>query len=148
MLYPTLRHTAELSLIYAVPILSQAHEKSRLSGLQRTLQRIAAKELGKLPHLTDEDCKSIIKHITEWGNQTGWLNNKKAIGTLLSFIAELIEKSQFKYNPKILETVNELISHLESGNDFRIQSCWAGSLAAERWEAMFNDAIKEIDHGI
>ena len=139
MLSTTQRKMAELTLIYAVPIISDAHEKSRLAGLQRKLQKFSASELRDIRRtMTDSDTDSLIKHITEWGNQTGWLNNKKAIGTLLSFIAELIEKSQFEYNPKIMKTVNELISHLENGKEFKIQSCWAGSLAAERWEGMFN----------
>jgi len=137
MISPTLRHTSELALIYAVPILSQAHEKSRLSGLQRTLQRIAGKELCKLPHLTDDDCKAIIEHITEWGKLTGWLDSAKHTGTLLSFIAGIIESSKFKYSPRLLETINELIAHLEAGKDFKITSCWSGNLAAERWEQMF-----------
>jgi len=137
MISPTLRHKAELSLIYAVPILSQAHEKSRLSGLQRTLQRIAWKELSKPPELTDDERDAIIEHITEWGKTTGWLDNKKHIGTMLSFIAGIIEGSQFKYSPRLLETINELIAHLEAGKDFKITSCWSGSLAADRWAEMF-----------
>jgi len=142
MISPTLRHTAELSLIYAVPILSQAHEKSRLSGLQRTLQRIAWKELSKPPELTDDERDAIIEHITEWGKTTGWLDNKKHIGTMLSFIAGMIENSKFKYNPRILETVNELIAHLEAGNNFRITSCWSGKLASEKWERMFDEGAQ------
>jgi hypothetical protein len=138
MLSTTQRKMAELTLIFAVPIISDAHEKSRLAGLQRKLQDLSAKELGKLHQMTHTERLDIIEHIEDWGNQTGWLNNKKSIGTLLSFIAELIEKSQFEYNPKILQTVNELIAHLENGKEFKIQSCWAGSLAAERWEGMFN----------
>ena len=137
MISNTLRHTAELALIYAVPMLSNANEKSRLSGLQRTLQRIAWKELSKPPELTDDERDAIVEHITEWGKMTGWLDNKKHIGTMLSFIAGIIEGSQFKYNPRLLETINELIAHLEAGKDFKITSCWSGSLAADRWAEMF-----------
>ena len=142
MISPTLRHKAELSLIYAVPMLSNANEKSRLSGLQRTLQRIAAKELGKLPHITDYERDQMIKHITEWGKLTGWLDSAKHTGTLLSFIAGIIEGSQFKYNPRLLETINELIAHLEAGKDFKITSCWSGNLALERWERMFDEGAQ------
>jgi hypothetical protein len=129
---------AELTLIYAVPIISDAHEKSRLAGLQRELQKLAGDCLGNISGMTHFERLVISDHIAEWGKITGWLNNKKTIGTLLSFVAELIEKSQFKYNPKIMKTVNELISHLEAGKEFKITSCWAGSLAAEKWEGMFN----------
>ena len=137
MLSPTQRKMAELTLIYAVPIISDAHEKSRLAGLQRELQKLADDALGNISGMTHTERLIIADHIAEWGNQTGWLNNKKTIGTLLSFVAEMIEKSQFKYDQKIMKTVNKLISHLENGNEFKVQSCWAGSLAAERWEGLF-----------
>ena len=138
MISDTLRHTAELALIYAVPILSNAHEKSRLANLQRTLQKIAAEELGsKIREITTGEMEQITDHITEWGKITGWLDSKKHTGTLLSFIAGMIESSKFKYNPMIMETINALIAHLEAGNNFKIQSCWAGWLAAEKWEGMF-----------
>ena len=137
MISPELRKTAELSLIFAVPVLSDAHDKSRLAGLQRTLQKLAGKELGNIRRISDEECEAIIKHITEWGKITGWLNNKKHTGTLLSFIAGMIENSKFQYNPRILDTINAIISHLEAGGNFKIQSCWSGSLAADKWEFLF-----------
>ncbi len=140
MISDTLRHTAELALIHAVPMLSDAHDKSRLSGLQRTLQRLAAKELGKLRYITDTEMEKIIAHITEWGKATGWLDSKKHTGTLLSFIAGMIESSKFTYNPRIMETINDLIAHLEAGNNFKIQSCWSGSIAAEKWNGLFKEA--------
>jgi hypothetical protein len=46
--------------------------------------------------------------------------------------------SEFQFNPAIRETINEIIEHLEAGRDFPFQSCWAGSLAAERWESLFD----------
>lgn len=140
MISDTLRHTAELALIHAVPMLSDAHEKSRLSGLQNTLQRLAAKELGKIRYITDQEMEKIIAHVTEWGKQTGWLNTQKHVGTLFSFCLEIIEKSNFKFNPKIIVIINEIIKHLENGKDFPFQSCWAGSIAAAKWEGLFKEA--------
>lgn len=135
---PSTRHTAELALIYSVPTITNAAEKSRLCNLLKRLQKYAQKDLNKKPFLTNMELSKIIEKIQSWGNETGWLNDKKHVGTLLSFCADMIENSKFKFHPRILETINDIIAHLEAGGDFKYQSCWAGSLAAERWEKMFD----------
>jgi len=38
--------------------------------------------------------------------------------------------------------VNYRINHFENGNDLKVQSCWAGSLAAGKWEDLFNESTK------
>lgn len=45
------RKLAELSLIYGVPIVTQARENSRLAGLQRKLQKLIMPDLMTLPNM-------------------------------------------------------------------------------------------------
>ena len=49
------RKLAELSLIYGVPIVTQARENSRLAGLQRKLQKLIMPDLMTLPNMGTEE---------------------------------------------------------------------------------------------
>ncbi|GAG02716.1 unnamed protein product, partial [marine sediment metagenome] len=86
---------------------------------------------------TDEDLADIIDAITQWGEETGWLNDIKHSATLLSFCADMIESSPFQFSPKILQIVNDLIDHLEKGGELKALSCYGGSVAADKWRQLF-----------
>lgn len=138
---PSTRHTAELALIYSIPYLSGNMKPCRTKGLFDALQKWAAHDLGNIPKLTNPELDRILARILTWGKETGWLNNKKHNATTLSFCADIIEKSEFDFHPRIIETINDLIAHFENGNDLKIQNCWTGSLAAEKWEKLFKEEI-------
>ncbi len=133
-----LRHITELALIRAIPDLTIGKLKpSRNKSLFLQLQKSVDKDLRKFPRQSKPGLDRIWNTVQEFGRQTGWLNETRHIGTLFSFCLEIIEKSNFKFNPKISEIINKIIEHLEAGNDFKYQSCWAGSLAYEKWEGLF-----------
>jgi len=132
-----LRHTAELTLIYAVPLVTGASENSRLSGLQRKLQKIVVDSLAKLPTLEREDELKVIDFMEAWGKDTGWLNSQKHLGTLVSFCVAMMEQSEFTYNPKIYTTLTEIIDHLIKGKQFYPLSINAGEIAALKWLKLF-----------
>ena len=138
---PTTRKTAELTLIRATYNFSGPIKPSRKKGLFEKLQKFVDKDLEKLTRIPDAEVRKAEAAIREFGNQTGWLDNPKHVGTLLSFCACIIEESEFVFNPKILETINEIITHFEDRGDLKTQSCWAGSLAAEKWENLFKDEV-------
>ena len=133
-----LRHITELALIRAIHDLTIGDLKpSRKKSLFIKLQKEVDKDLAKLPKPSEDDIDKIWETVEVFGKKTGWLNQARHIGTLFSFCLEMIENSTFRFNPKISETINEIIEHLENGNDFKYQSCWAGSVAAKKWDDMF-----------
>ena len=139
-----LRHLSELALIRAIPDLTIGTLKpSRKKALFLQLQKAVDKDLRKFPPQSEANLDKVWRIVQEFGKQTGWLNQTRHIGTLFSFCLEIIEKSNFKFNPTISEIINKIISHLETGKDFKYSSCWAGSLAYEKWEGLF----KEETHG-
>ena len=131
------RHTAELALIYSIPEICAP--TGRLKSLLQSAQKIAARELGNLPRLTDEDLHAILDRIYAWGKQTGWLGNDKHVSTLISFVLSMIDQSPYTYPARLIDKLNEISAYLEKGGNYKYPSCWAGSLAAERWENVFND---------
>ncbi len=137
------KHLAELALIRAIPDLTIGELKpSRIKGLFLRLQKYVDKDLQRLPCPSQKDLDGIWDIVETFGHQTGWLQQKKHTGTLISFCLGIVETSGFDFNAGIVKTLNDLINHFENGNDLKVQSCWAGSLAAEKWEDLFNESAK------
>ncbi|NCC53852.1 MAG: hypothetical protein EOM20_21970 [Spartobacteria bacterium] len=127
----------ELALVRAIPDLTIGELKpSRLKGLYERLQREVDQDLARLPRPSQSEIYRIADRVNEFGRATGWLGQQRHVSTLLSFCAEMIENSRFNHNPKILETINDIIAHLESGKDLPAATFWAGSLAAEKWREL------------
>ena len=133
-----LRFITELALIRAIPDLTIGTLKpSKTLGLFKRLQKNVDKDLRLLPVPTESDKDRIWERVQEFGQVTGWLGQKKHTGTLVSFCIEIIETSALRFNPGILKTLNEIIEHFERGKDLKVQSCWAGAMAAEKWKGLF-----------
>jgi hypothetical protein len=127
----------ELALIRAIPGMIKGNLKpSRTKNLYERLIKEVDKDLASLPRPTDSEIFEIGKRIEKFGQITGWLNNEKHIGTLLSFCADMLERSNYKHNPKILNILNELIEHLENAGDLKTVCCWAGGIAADKWKRL------------
>ena len=127
-----LRKTVELTLIYSVPELTEAKSNSRLAGLERKLQKEAGKHLAKMPKPDEIESQKMLDLLVTWGEVTGW-KDKKHIGSLVSFCAEMMEKSVCNYSSKLYEIITDIVDHLNNRNDFYIASIPAGALAAKRW---------------
>jgi len=134
------RKLSELALIRSIPDMTIGTLKpSRKKGLFLRMQKAVDKDIRDLPKPSDDDLSKIWETIEEFGRQTGWLNQTRHIGTLFSFCLEIIERSEFEFNPDIVSIINDIINHLEDGKDFLYQSCWAGGLAAKKWEGLFDE---------
>ena len=135
-----MRETAELTLVYAVPVVTNASDKSRLCGLQRKLQKHAKESLDVLPLLNSVDKLQTISCMDEWGVVAGWSNNAVHVGILVSFCAEMLERSkQFNYDPNIYETIVDIVDHLIKGDDFKDEYITEGARTAELWLALRGD---------
>jgi len=128
---------AELALIYAIPILSDAEDNSRLANLQRKLQKAVIPCMEKITGFSDSELERMLAKIISWGEETGWLNNAKHTGTLVSFCVEMIETSPFTYPDKITNILEDIIFHMENGNELKSEYCQEGSLAADKWKVLF-----------
>lgn len=65
-------------------------------------------------------------------------NRMVKIGSILGLKAkEYAQGGDRLHNFKIAAAINDLIEHFENGKYLKQQSCWAGSIAADKWEALF-----------
>lgn len=136
-----LQKKAELTLIYSVPILSDAEENSRLAGLQRKLQKAVIPYMRNIVGFTDYDLEPMVNNILRWGRDTGWLNDKRHTSALISFCMDMIERSPFDYPEKIINILSDIADHLEQNNELDVADCMDGGTAAEKWEQLY---IKEM----
>ncbi|MCP4127741.1 MAG: hypothetical protein GY753_11840 [Gammaproteobacteria bacterium] len=136
-----LKEFAELALMFSIPNMTKKFpEKTRLGGLFTQLQKVTGKVIAASTFKLQEDERVWIeKQLWQFGEQTGWESTPKHIGTVLSFSIALAERNT-QLSPRVLEKLNLIVDHLEAGGDLRVQSCWAGSLAMEKWDAIFADA--------
>ena len=124
----------ELALVRAIPDLTIGKPKpSRMKGLYARLQKEVDRDLSRLFPPTRAHILEAAFRINAFALATGWLNQQRHVGTLLSFCADLLEKSESDHNPKILETIALIVDHLEAGGDLPGACCWAGSVAMEKW---------------
>ena len=131
------RKLAELSLVYGVPIVTQAKENSRLAGLQRKLQKLVMPDLMALPHFEDKEVAYVDEQVESWLKEVGWWNTPKHVGSLISFCLDMIENSPFKYNPRIEETLQKIAEHLENGQELDDQTIQAGAEIADKWQKIY-----------
>ena len=130
----------ELALVRAVPDQHvNGMKPCRLRGLYQRLVKEVDKDLVKQPRPSDSDIRQIAKKIERFGEETGWLNENRHVGTIFSFCADMLERSVFPHNPRILETVNLIVEHLENGGDLKTACCWAGTIAAEKWSILTHE---------
>ncbi len=135
-----LKFVAEMALMYSIPdMTAERPTKSRLGGLYTQLQKVTGREIGKFAPITEEENDWLRSQLEAFGLSTGWESTPKHISTVLSFSVALAERRE-DLSPRVLEKLNLLIDHLESGGDLRVANCWAGSLAMEKWDAIFGDA--------
>ena len=133
----TLRLLAELTLIEAIPGFTGEIAPQKTKGLLSDLIKYADRDARGLPQLSDTDAHKTIEIVRQFGENSGWLDQKKDMATMLSFAAAMIENSPNDFNPKIIKTISELILHFEDGKKLSQACLWGGELAAERWEKLF-----------
>ena len=133
-----LKKLAELALIRAIPDLTIGKLKpSRTKGLFTKLQKYVDKDLIKI-NVTQDTINKLEVIINKFGDSTGWFKQTKHTGTLVSFCLGILERTSFDFHPGILRTLVEIIDHFENGNDFPDAASWAGDIAVEKWECLFD----------
>lgn len=108
-------------------------EKGRLKNLLWKLAEVTDAEIARMPKMTKKDKAQISESLARFGTASRWELKPKALSTHLSFFADNLENAQYRYNPRILVIINQIIEHMEQADRVHVASCWAGGLAGERW---------------
>ena len=132
------KHYAELTLLWGTPLFIKGTVKpGRLQNLFKTLQKETEQDLHRMIGTTNKDWMETANKLEAFMHSTGWYNKSKHIMTFLSFLLAMIENSESKFNPKITETLNKIVSYFEAGGEARVQCFWAGDIAAQKFNELF-----------
>ena len=53
------------------------------------------------------------------------------------FCLDMLEKSPFTYNPRIMETLLQIAEHLETGKELSYENIQAGTVIADSWQKIY-----------
>jgi hypothetical protein len=142
------RKFAELTLLFGVPLITEATQNSRLGGLQRRLQKVVTPDLKLIKNMTETDIRAIDTLIVTWLKDIKWWANPTHLGALISFCLDMVEGSPIVYNPKITETLNLIAEHLENGQNLLYPSLEEATAIAKYWQAIYTQESyeKETPH--
>lgn len=133
-----LKHLSEIALIRAIPELTINEVKpSRTKSLFIKLQKACDYDLRKMKNPSKKDINNVRIIMEKFKKLSGWGKNQRHTATLISFCLGIIEKSEWRFNKRIIESLTDLILHFENGNDLPYQSAWAGDLASDKWLSLF-----------
>lgn len=126
---------AELALIRSLPnfIIDQKIKPGRLKNICLSLAEITDIAIKNLPILSIQEMLQALELLLTWGKKTGWLDNKKHTVSLCSFLLAMVEESQFKYDQKIIDHLNELFEYFERIGDAKQICLYAGNVANNKW---------------
>lgn len=129
----SLKKTTEIALIYAMTNFTETPLKGRLEGMANRLRELTYKEIEKLPHFDDDELAQAEKVLKQFEIESGWKGKGRHLMTLASFALELLEHSEFTFDPKIQETLINIVDHFDRAGNVPGPSFWSGGLAAEKW---------------
>jgi hypothetical protein len=133
-----LKHMAELALIRAIPdLIVGGLGRGRLKSLMSRLQKAVDLDLEKMRRPKKRDLDNIWEIVETFRKQSGWDKKGHHPGTLVCFCLALIDRSDRKFNPRILTLLNDISDYYDRAGDLHRPSLWAADLACKRWLALF-----------
>ena len=129
----SLKKTTEIALIYAITDFTGTPLEGRLKGMAKRLRKLTYKELEKLPHFNDIELAEAEKLLKQFEVVSGWKGKGRHIATLASFGLEILERSEFSFNPRIREALIDIVDHFDRAGKVPGPSFWSGAVAAEKW---------------
>lgn len=130
---------AELALIKALPeMMLPAYQACAIAGKLESINKKIDKHLDRLPVVTDQDKIKIRERLIEFEKQTGWTRgNGKAPATLILFAMALLDDAEYQVPDGVLETLTNIILHMEDHPDKTKRpapACyWAADQAVAKW---------------
>lgn len=129
-----LEHAAELAFIRSIyDILSTDLKPGRLQGRFVTLQKEVDQQLSLL-FVNDEELEVLKDVLDNFAELTGWADKSRSVGTILSFVMQMIEDSDNEFPPKILTILNEIVDYFERVRPFSALCYTAGTIASNKWQ--------------
>lgn len=133
------KYVTELGLIRSIPdLITDELKPGRLKNLMYKLQAAVDLDLGKIANALTRSEWDRIESILNEFKMVARFGKQKHVGTIVSFCLSIIEKSNHKFNDKIIETLNHICDYYERVGDLHVASMWSGDLACEKWESLFN----------
>ena len=129
----SLKKTTEIALIYAMTNFTETPLKGRLEGMANRLRELTYKEIEKLPHFDNDELAQAEKVLKQFEVESGWKGKGRHIATLASFGLDIIEHSEFTFDPKIQETLINIVDHFDRAGNVPSPCFWSGAVAAEKW---------------
>lgn len=131
---PSNKKMMELCTVISIPQFTNGKvSNGRLKGLYNKLEKVITKELEILPKMSTLNRIRVDALLEEFFKATGWQGKPRHIATLASFCLEMLENSEFKYNPKIDDILNDIVDYFDRKKKVSGLSFVAGRIAAEKW---------------
>jgi hypothetical protein len=142
-----IKHLAELALIRAIPdLVVGGLKKGRLKSLMTRLQKAVDLDLAKLRQPTQQDLDLIWEVVDTFRRESGWGKKHHHPATIACFCLAIIDRSDRRFNTRIIAMLNEISEYYDRVGDLRRPSLWAADLACRKWLALFG--IHERDDGV
>lgn len=131
----------ELATVISIPKFTTGDvPNGRLKGLYGKLEKVISNELERLPKMSTLNRIRVDALLEEFFKATGWQGREKHISTLASFCLEMLERSEFEYNPKITEVLVDIIDYFDRAGKAPAATFWAGGVAARKWAEIMEAA--------
>lgn len=131
---PSNKKMMELCTVISIPQFTKCKvSNGRLKGLYDKLENVITKELEALPKMTTLNRIRVDALLEEFFKSTGWQGKPRHIATLASFCLEMLENSEFKYNQRITDVLNDIVDYFDRAGKAPAITYWAGGVAARKW---------------
>jgi hypothetical protein len=94
--------------------------------MAKRLRKLTYKEIKKLPHFDNDELAQAEKVLKQFEIESGWKGKGRHIATLASFGLDIIERSEFNFDPKIQETLINIVDHFDRAGKVPGPSFWSG----------------------
>ena len=137
MLNGKLKKIAEIALVGGIPEIVKDAKPGRARNLSLAVERATQRMLCRMPDIGNDEKKMIYDTMSEFGRVTGWKGKERQLTTYLSFVCDLMERSDVDFDLDVRVAVNDLVEYYDRDGRLRDPNVWAGSLAADKWFALF-----------
>jgi hypothetical protein len=122
----------ELALIHCLGLIHNA-KPGRLRNRYDKLTAITARMLEPL-NLSWSEVSRAQNRIETFEAAVGWNKRQRHMLTIVSFVALMMEQSEFKYPDKLWDAINDIVEYYENGRDAKPLCFIAGELAYQKWQ--------------
>lgn len=137
MLNKKLKEIAEIALIGGIPEIVKDAKPGRARNLSLAVEKATQRMLGRMPDIDIDEKQMIYETMSEFGRVTGWEGKERQLTTYLSFVCDLMERSDVDFDRDVREAVNDMVEYYDRDGRLRDPNVWAGSLAADKWFSLF-----------